>query len=95
METGTGNCIVAAFIAGARLTKIQLLIVNTGFVITAGIVDYLVVAIFDRFFSFAVRANVPAGSASPVDFTIPLGILVTTIFAGCLVFMWSVRRGAR
>ena len=83
--------VVAAFIAGNRLTRLQLCVVNACFVIAASVVGYLTVAIWDRFFAFASQNNVPDGTRAPVDFTWPLGILVAIIFAGCLVFMWSVR----
>ena len=82
--------VVAAFIAGDRLTQLQLLIVNTCFVITAGIVGSLTVLIFSRFYSYAKQASVPDG-APLIDFSWPLGLLVFVVFTGCLVFMWSSR----
>lgn len=87
--------VVTALIAGDRLTRLQLYVVNTCFVIAAGIVGYLTVAIWDRFFSFSIRTSVPDGTAAPVDFTWPLGILVAIIFVGCCTFMWSIRSRAK
>ena len=82
--------VVAAFIAGDRLTRLQLLIVNTCFAIAAGIVGSLTVLIFARFYSYAIQASVPDG-APLIDFRWSLGLLVFTVFVGCLVFMWSIR----
>ena len=87
--------VIAAFIAGTRLTRLQLYVVNICFVIAASVVGYLTVAIFDRFFAFASQNNVPDGTSAPVDFTWPLGILVTIIFVGCIIFMWSVRNNEK
>ena len=84
--------VIAAFVAGARLTKTQLLIVNSCFIVAAGIVGFLVVLIFNRFFAFAAQTPNPIGAAEPIDFTLPLAILVAGIFVGCLVFMWDVRK---
>jgi hypothetical protein len=84
--------VVAAFAAGSRLTRIQLLIVNTCFTVAAGVTGLLAVVIFYRFFAFATLAPNPDGTG-PVDFTAPLAILVAGLYVGCLVFMWDVRRG--
>jgi len=81
--------VVAAFIAGDRLTRLQLFIVNACFVIAAGIVGSLTVLIFARFFSFAKQASVAEG-APLIDFRWPLGLLVFAVLIGCLVFMWSI-----
>jgi hypothetical protein len=86
--------VVAAFVAGDRLTRLQLLIVNACFAIAAGIVGSLTVLIFARFYSYAEQASVPDG-APLIDFRWPLGLLVFAVFAGCLVFMWSIRSKAR
>jgi hypothetical protein len=82
--------VVAAFIAGDRLTRLQLLIVNTCFAIAVGIVGSLTVLIFARFYSYAIQVSVPEG-APVIDFRWPLGLLVLAVFIGCLVFMWSIR----
>ncbi len=86
--------VVTAFVAGDRLTKIQLAIVNTCFVLAAGVVGYLTVLIFDRFFALAARVANPVDAVEPVDFTWPLGILVAVIFISCPIFMWSTRRNS-
>ena len=84
--------VVAAFAAGARLTKIQLTIVNACFTVAAGVTGVLAVLIFSRFFAFATQVTNPDGT-DPVDFTVPLAILVSGLYVGCLIFMWDIRRG--
>ena len=83
--------VIAAFVGGARLTTLQLTIVNISFTIAAGIFGVLSVLIFTRFIELGRRLQDAAGTPL-VDFSFPLGILVATVFLGCLVFMWSVRR---
>ncbi|MEH6603948.1 MAG: hypothetical protein V7711_00060 [Pseudomonadales bacterium] len=87
--------VTAAFVAGSRLTRLQLTIVNIGFTIAAGTMGALSVLLFSRFFELAGR-NQETGAETPlVDFTIPLGVLVIIVFLGCVVFMWSVRRDSK
>jgi hypothetical protein len=86
--------VVAAFVAGDRLTRLQLHIVNSCFAIAAGIVGSLTVLIFARFYSYARQASVPDG-APLIDFRWPLGLLVLAVFVGCLVFMWSIRNNTK
>lgn len=85
--------VVAVFMAGTRLTGIQLAIVNLCFVVAAGIMGTLSVPIFDRFFAFASQVTSRGSSVEPVNFTLPLSILVAGVFVGCVAFMWSTRRG--
>lgn len=87
--------VVAAFVAGARLTRLQLYVINTCFVIAAGVVGFLTVAIWNRFFSFAMRTRAYEGAGATVDFTWPLAMLVAIVFVGCFVFMWSIRSQAK
>ena len=83
--------VIAAFVAGSKLTSLQLAIVNTSFTIAAGIFGVLSVLIFSRFVELARRGQDDAGTPL-IDFSYPLGILVTIVFLGSLVFMRSVRR---
>ena len=83
--------VVAAFIAGSRLTKVQLAIVNVTFAIAAGIMGTLSYLIFVRFYQIALRGENPKGTAL-VDFGLPLAVLIAMMFIGSLIFMWSVRR---
>jgi len=45
------------------------------------------------FFSSASQVAAHNGLAAPVNFTVPLSVLIAGIFLGCLLFMWSIRRG--
>jgi predicted anti-sigma-YlaC factor YlaD len=85
--------VISAFSAGERLTKIQLCIVNLCFLISAGILGYLVVSLFRRFFALAQSIDVERGLIGEVDFTWPLCVLLAVIIFGCLIFMWNVRHG--
>ena len=84
--------VVAAFAAGSRLSKTQLVIVNSCFTVAAGIIGLLTVLIFNRFFVFATLTPDPDGASQPVNVTVPLTILIIGVFVGCLVFMWDIRR---
>jgi len=88
-----GAYVIAAFVAGARLTRTQLVIINSCFIVAAGIIGFLTVAIFNRFMGFAAQTPNPGSASDPVDFTIPLSILIVGVFVGCLIFMWDVRKG--
>lgn len=86
--------VVAAFSAGNRLTRLQLVIVNATFTIAAGIMGLLSCLLFNRFHERAsIVVSEYAQDKTPlVDFGVPLAILVLIMYVGCLVFMWSVRR---
>ena len=88
--------IVAAFVAGARLSSFQLWIVNLVFSISTGVMGLLSFLTFERFFAHAMLAETPASNATsqPVDFTIPLVILLSALVLGSFSFMWSVRRAS-
>jgi len=85
--------VVAAFIAGTRLSKVQLAIVNTCYFIAAGTLGLLSVLIFRRFYAFASQVGSPGDANQAFDFTLPLAVLVLMVFIGSLAFMWSVRKG--
>jgi hypothetical protein len=84
--------VISAFVAGQRLSKIQLSIVNLCFVVASGILGYLVVSLFRRFFGLAQSIKVERGLIGEVDFTWPLSALLVAMVFGSLIFMWSVRR---
>ena len=86
--------VIAAFVGGSRLTKLQLVIVNISFTIAAGIFGTLSVLIYSRFVELGRRLQDDDG-VPIVDYSLPLGILVAIVFLGCLVFMWSVRRDSK
>ena len=83
--------VIAAFVAGERLSKIQLSIINLCFVVSAAILGYLVVSLYRRFFALAQSINVDRGPIGDVNFTWPLSVLLVAIVFGCFIFMWNVR----
>jgi hypothetical protein len=85
--------VISAFGAGKRLTKIQLSIINLCFVVSVGILGFLTVSLFRRFFALAQSIHVEQGSIASVDFTLPLCALLIAIVFGCFIFMWNVRSG--
>lgn len=85
--------VISAFGAGERLTKLQLSIVNLCFLVSVGILGFLVVSLYRRFYALAQSISIEQGSIAVVDFTWPLSALLLAIISGCFVFMWNVRRG--
>ena len=85
--------VISAFGAGKRLTKIQLSIINLCFVVSVGILGFLIVSLYRRFFSLAQSIGVERGTIAAVDFTWPLCALLVAIVSGCFIFMWNVRNG--
>jgi hypothetical protein len=83
--------VISAFVAGERLSKVQLSIVNLCFLVSAGILGFIVVSLFRRFFGLAQAINVERGTIGSIDFTWPIGGLLTAIVFGSLVFMWNSR----
>ena len=86
--------VVAAFSAGSRLTKLQLIIVNLSFTIAAGSIGSLSVLLFGRFYELAQRLQDSAGTVL-VNYSYPMAVLAAIMYLGSLVFMWSVRRESR
>ena len=86
--------VVAAFVAGDRLTRLQLAIVNATFTTAAGIVGVLSYLTFVRFFELAkVSQSQGSPAETPlVDFSTPLAILIAAMYIGSLIFMWTVRK---
>jgi predicted anti-sigma-YlaC factor YlaD len=83
--------VISAFVAGERLSKIQLSIVNLCFLASAGILGFIVVSLFRRFFGLAQSINVERGTIGAIDFTWPICALLTAIVLGSLIFMWNSR----
>lgn len=83
--------VISAFAVGERLSKVQLSIVNSCFLIAAGILGYFVVALFRRFYALAQSIDIARGLIGNVDFTWPLCLLLIAIVIGSLFFMWNVR----
>jgi len=90
--------IVAAYVVGTKLTRLQLAIVNCCFFIAATILGYLTSASFRVFYIWAtLNAEGPVARSADgpllVDFTWPLAALLCVIVVGSFVFKYSVRRG--
>jgi hypothetical protein len=84
--------VISAFTGGKRLTKTQLLIVNPCFLVSVGILGFLVISLYRRFYALAQSIDVERGSIATIDFSWPLSALLMAIVFGCIVFMWNVRR---
>ncbi len=84
--------VVAAYTTGERLSKLQLSIVNITFTIASGIMGLLSFLLCSRFYELVNQSGHIRGDTPIVDFSIPLGILVSIVFLGSIIFMWSVRR---
>jgi hypothetical protein len=83
--------VLSAFAAGDRLTRIQLSIVNACFLASVGIFGFLILSLYRRFFALAESIEVEKGWIAAMDFSWPLGGLLTAIIIGCFVFMWNAR----
>lgn len=83
--------VISAFVAGERLTRIQLSIVNLSFLASAGILGFIVVSLFRRFFGLAQSIAVERGTIGSIDFTWPICVLLVVIVFGSLIFMWNAR----
>ena len=88
--------VVAAFAAGAKLTRVQVTIVNACFLLASGTLGILSLLIFQVFLrrAQALTEISQYNTASPLtlDFTWVLAMLYTVLVVGSLVFMHSVRR---
>ena len=84
--------VISAFSAGERFTRFQLMILNTCFLAAVGILGFLVVSLYRRFFALAHSIKVERGIIDLVDFSWPLCLLIIAIVAGSFAFMWDVRQ---
>lgn len=90
--------LVAAYLVGAKLTSLQLAIVNGSYLIATSILGFLVGANFRVFFIWASSNSeglVRQSESRPwlIDFSWPITILLLIIVIGSLTFMHSVRKG--
>lgn len=90
--------LVAAYLVGAKLTSLQLAIVNGSYLIATSILGFLVGANFRVFFIWASSNSeglVRQSEGRPwlIDFSWPITILLLIIVIGSLTFMHSVRKG--
>ena len=58
---------------------------------SVGILGFLVVSLYRRFFDLAQSINVARGTIAIIDFSIPLCALLLVMVGGCFAFMWNVR----
>lgn len=90
--------VVAAFAAGRKLTRLQVSIVNTCFLIASSAIGLLSVLIFRIFLGRTqalARLNDPDISVGVVvDVTWAVAILYVILVCGSLVFMRNVRQSA-
>ena len=82
--------VIAAFAAGPKMSKLQVSIVNSCFLIASGAMGFLSVLIFQVFLRRAQGLNAVSG-VEPVDFTWAVATLYIVLTCGSLVFMWNVR----
>jgi hypothetical protein len=85
--------VIAAFTAGKRLSKQQVYVVNTCFLMASGAIGLLSVLIFQVFLRRA-RALGESEVAGPVtlDFTWVVATLYVVLVCGSLFFMRNVRQ---
>ena len=85
--------VVAAFAAGKKLSKFQVSIVNTCFIVASGAIGLLSVLIFQVFLRRA-QALGESEVASPItlDFTWVVATLYVVLISGSLIFMRNVRQ---
>jgi len=86
--------VVAAFVAGSRLTRIQLLTVNFCFLLSAGTIGLLSFFLFQRFLVLvrtmqALQTEVP--QVPLLDFSWIVAVIYGALVLGSLVFMNNVR----
>jgi len=87
--------VIAAFVAGERLSKIQVAIVNACFLIAGGAIGLLSVMAFQVFLrrvrAMRELADAVASGGIVLDFTWPVTTLYVVLVCGSLAFMWNVR----
>jgi hypothetical protein len=84
---------VTAFAAGRRLSRLQVAVVNTCFLIASGAMGILSVLIFGVFLRRAqVLNSLNETVVGPVvDFTWFVAALYIVLTCSCIIFMWNVR----
>jgi hypothetical protein len=87
--------VVAAFAAGSRLTRLQLLTVNFCFLLSAGAIGLLSFFLFQRFLALVLsmqtlQTEVP--QVPLIDFSWFIAALYVALVLGSLIFMTNVRR---
>ena len=86
--------VIAAFVAGSRLTSYQLSIVNACFLTSSLIIGFLSITIYQRATSLARRTwDLAETTAPPINVSWIILSLYVGLLVGSLLFMSSVRRG--
>ena len=87
--------VIAAFVAGKKLSKIQIAVVNACFLIASGAMGLLSVLIFQVFLRRVQALNeiteAVTGAGIVIDFTWAVATLYIVLVCGSLAFMWNVR----
>jgi hypothetical protein len=85
--------VIAAFAAGSKLSKLQLLVVNACFLISSTVIGSLSVLVFGVFTrrAQAIATIDAAGVTTIVDYTWLVASLYAVLTAGGVLFMWNVR----
>jgi hypothetical protein len=85
--------VVAAFVAGDRLSKLQVTVVNLCFLMSTSIVGFLSIQMFQRATEMAQRSITQFQTViSPYDISWVVVALYVGLLVGALTFMASVRR---
>ena len=84
---------ITAFVAGIRLTRVQVTVINSCFLLSASTMGYLSYLIFGTFVRRARTADGMGGidTGPVVDFSWYVATLYILLTVGCLFFMWNVR----
>ena len=88
---------ITAFVAGTRLTRIQLFVINACFLLSASTMGFLSYLIFGTFVRRAQTADSLGGIdiGTVVDFSWYVAFIYILLTLGCLLFMWNVRHPSK
>ncbi len=88
--------VITAFVAGARLSKLQVVVVNLSFLTSTSMIAFLSLQLFQRATVMAQKSAAQFGTAvAPFDFSGVLALLYLGLLVGAIAFMTSVRREAK
>ena len=89
----TTTYVIAAFAAGARLSRFQLVVVNVSFVTAASVIGFLSLQMFQRATVMAQKtATEFDAQLAPRDVSWIIALLYFGLVAAALAFMANVRR---
>lgn len=85
--------IIAAFVAGTRLSKFRVTVVNLSFLTSTSLIGFLSIQMFQRATVLVQRTTDQIETpVAPFDFSWAIVALYTGLLAGSVVFMVSIRR---